>query len=160
MTQNNEIANVTPNEVQPLAHVVQDKDGKFKKVVEYEEMSTVVAETKVEKLALFDVLNNEDSEKVAPMKDSVGTQIAIVNAITQPYQSVDEDTGEITNGVVTYLQDKESGIFFVTSSKSVYWSLLAIVKAFGTPSADEPAIVEITSKKQKNGNQINIKLVG
>lgn len=144
----------------PEYTVVKGVDGKFKKVMKYAEYTTIVAKTEAEKIELFDIMNNDESDKVVPMKNAVGLELHIVNFITTPYGSLDEETGETLNGVTTLIQS-DDGMWYATSSKSVYYSLQNITKAFGIPNTKgyKPVKVKITSKRQQRGEQINLMVI-
>ena len=150
-----EIVNETPNFL-----TVKGADGKFKKIMKYQQLITIEPQTLEEKKELFSVMNEDDNEKVVPMKDAVGMNLEILEFFTTPYESLDEDTGETTYGVTTTIKSTD-GMYYVTSSKSVYYSLLAMVNAFGMPHSDGyvPIAFTITSTKQQRGNQTNIKLI-
>lgn len=149
----------TQNTTTQNAIIVQDANGKFKRVAEYKAFSSVKPETKEQKIAYFNLLKNDDS--AFPMKDNKGAVIEIADVIFNPYESVNEDTGEIENGVVSYVIDQE-GRAFVTSSKSVYFTLVNIMKAFGRPhyNAEEAVKVEIVEKKGTQFKYIDLTLIG
>lgn len=142
--------------------ISQDVNGKFSRRQLYKEFSSVVATTHEQKIALFNLLNEEG--QATPMKDAIGTQISLRDVIIQPYDKVNEETGEMEYGVVTYLigQDDKA---YVTSSKTVYNSLQNLTNAFGQPSyaSDFAPIIEIIeqpSPAKKSRTIVNIRLIG
>lgn len=141
--------------------IVQLEDGTFKKNMKYKNIFTRQAETEEEKIELFKVFNDNDSNLVTPLSNLVGKQISIAHFFTQPYQAFDEKTGVINEGVTTTIQDTE-GAYYVTSSKSVYYSVLNIMQSFGFPNSEnyKPVLVEVTGTKRQNGIQIDLKLIG
>lgn len=136
-----------------------DENGKYKRVATYEPFTSVVAETREQKIAMMNLLDSDDV--ALPMNDYVGAQLKIADVITKPYDSVNEDTGEITSGVLTYLITPEN-VAYVTSSKSVYFSLQTIFSVFGFPhySEGEEIIVEIVKKQGEKFKYNDIKVVG
>lgn len=173
MTEKNEImqnVNVETGEILPSEIVVQEtedyrivklEDGTFKKNMKYKKNHSRVAETEEEQIELYKVFNDEDSDLVTPLSHLVGKEITIAHFFTNPYQSFDEKTGIVTDGVTTTIEDTE-GNYYVTSSKSVYYSLFNIMDAFGYPSDEDykPVKVEVTGTKRQNGIQIDIRLIG
>lgn len=141
--------------------IVQLPDGKFKKNMKYHEYSSRQAETEEEKIELFKVFNDTENELVTPLSNMQGKEINIAHVFTQPYQSFDEETGAVNEGVTTTLQDVD-GSYYATSSKSVYYSISNILKAFGSPSSDnyKPVKVKVVGTKRQNGIQIDLKLIG
>ena len=95
------------------------------------------------------------------MGDNVGKQIKIADVIHNPYDAVDEETGELTNGVLTYLIETD-GTAYVTSSKSVYYTLQNAFKAFGAPhyKDGEELTVEIVKKKGQQFQYVDVKILG
>lgn len=151
-----ELSNIMTSET--LA-VVKDEKGKFKRqLVGYSAFSSIVPETQEQKIAMFNLFQSE--EQAVPMKDAIGSKILVTDVIMKPYESVDEDTGEIKGGVVTYIFDKD-GHVYVTSSKTVYFTLKQLFGAFGLPhySEGEELTLEIFKKKGTNGDIINVKLL-
>lgn len=134
-------------------------DGKYKRKAIYKQFSSVRPETREQKIAMMNLLDSDDV--ALPMNDYVGAQIKIANVIVKPYDSVDEDTGEITSGVLTYLIDPDN-VAYVTSSKSVYFTLQTIFNVFGEPAYGEgqEVIVEIVKKQGQQYKYTDIKVVG
>lgn len=139
--------------------IVKDENGKFKRKAIFQDFSSVQAETREQKLALFNLLESDDL--ALPMNSNVGTKIKIVDVIHRSYDAVDEETGELTNGVLTYLIERD-GKAFVTSSKSVYYTLQNAFKAFGYPhfAEGEELEVEIVKKKGQQFQYVDVKILG
>lgn len=164
----NEITNVTPvnavvQQVQN-AEVTMDANGKYRRVAQYEQYMSFAPQTRAEQIELFNMLNDENHEKVTAMKSAINAKITLANVIFNPYKSVDEDTGEVINGVTTMLFDAETGNAFVTSSKSVYWTLQQAFKVFGYPNTQgyEPLqlqVFEYVPKGSRN-KAVNVKVIG
>ena len=138
--------------------IVQTQDGKFKKNMKYQAFSSRHPETQEEKIELYKVLNEDNNDKVIPMKNVLDKEITIEHVFINPYTSFDEETGKNTHGVTTTIQSDD--VYYVTSSKSVYYTLRNLFSTFGNPTDEnyQPIKVVVTGTKQKNGVQINLKL--
>lgn len=152
----NEITNV--NYQSQGFEIVQNAEGKYERKPIYKPFSSVTAETREEKIRLMNLL---DGDLALPMNDNVGAKINLVDVIFKPYDSINEETGEITYGVLSYLFDIDGDVY-VTSSKSVYHSLQNIFNVFGQPSyTEEDALVlEVVKKQGFNNKYVDIKLIG
>lgn len=139
--------------------VTKGENGKFQRKAVYSPFSSVQATTKEQKVALINLLS--DDSEAQPLKGHIGHQIVLADVIFQPYDKVNEDTGEIEYGVVTYLIDQD-GLAFVTSSKSVYHSLKKFFTVFGEPhyTPDEAITVQIVEKKGRQYKFVDLKLIG
>ena len=141
--------------------VIQLADGTFKKQTKYNAYQSRTPQTQAEKIELYQVFNDSESNIVTPMKGMIGKDITIAHVFTSPYEAFDEKTGELTNGVTTTIQDVD-GSYYATSSKAVYFTLMNIMNTFGYPDNEnyQPIITEVTGKKLQNGVQVNLKLKG
>lgn len=166
MTQSNELATQTtamnaPILVQdtPSYQIYKQPDGKFKKIMKYQESCTFVPQNEEEKKYLFSIQNDQESEHVVPMKKAIGLELEIEEFFTSPYEKFNEETGETENGVTTSIKSTD-GLWYATSSKAVYYSLQKIIGAFGFPHSDgyKPVPFTITSTKRTNGEQIDLKI--
>lgn len=135
-------------------YVTVKVDGKFKRKAKYKEFNSFVAETKEDKLFLFNALNSND-ETGNGLKDHVGKQIQVQDVILRPYDKVNEDTGATEYGVLTYLITPDK-VAYATSSKNVYFTMVQLMEAFGEPSWDD-MFVQVGKKKMENGDTITIK---
>lgn len=142
----------------PEYTIVQTQDGKFKKNMKYQAFSSRNPETQEEKIELYKVLNEDGNENVIEMKSMIDKPITIEHVFINPYTTFDEETGKNTHGVTTTIQSE--GKYYVTSSKSVYYTLRNLFSTFGNPTDQnyQPIKVIVTGTKQKNGVQINLKL--
>lgn len=139
--------------------IVKDpKTGKYRKAMYYKQISSKVPETDEEVLQLFMVMNDTDNKLVTPMKNVVGLEFVLDEFHTSPYESLDEDTGEITRGVTTTIKDTD-GNWYATSSKSVYYTILNTYDVFGSKIAGALKF-QVTTKKVNNNNQINLAIIG
>jgi len=141
--------------------IVQLADGTFKKNMKYKQYFSRVAETTEEKIELYKVFNDSDSNLVTPLRNMIGKEINIKHVFIQPYESFDEETGNVTDGVTTTIEDIE-GNYYATSSKSVYYKIFSIMDTFGYPTDEnyKPVKVNVTGTKRQNGVQIDLELVG
>src|SRR5699024_9228811 len=141
--------------------IVKTEDGKFKKNMKYKKFFSRIPETEEEQIELYKVFNDSDSGLVTQLRNIVGKELTVSHIFTAPYQSFNEDTGNVTNGVTTTIEDTE-GNYYATSSKSVYHKLQSIMETFGSPAEDsyKPLKVEVTGTKRQNGVQIDLTLIG
>ena len=172
MTNKNEVANVNheTGEIQVLANDVVEEtenyvvkrtpEGKFIRQAKYNDYSSVVAETRADKLWLLNVMEGDEDSGFG-LKDNVGKEIEIQDVITRKYDRIDENTGETEYGVLTYLITPEKEVY-VTSSKTVYFSLTRIMDLFGKPHEEnwENIKVQVGKEKGTNGDIIKIKMIG
>lgn len=141
--------------------IAKNEKGKFVRTVKYHDYSSLQPTTTEEKIWLFNVLNGGDQSGAIPMAEVIGSTIEVENIITREYDSVNEDTGEMMYGVLTYLITPEKKVF-VTSGKAVYFTIDNLMKTFGTPDSEEWTNIKlkISSVKQQRGQQITVTLVG
>lgn len=162
--------NIETGEIENTEIIVQETDdykivrlpnGTFKKNMKYEQYFSRVAETEEEKIELYNVFNDSENGIVTPLRNMVGKEITFSHVFTQPYESFDEKTGNLTDGVTTTLQDVE-GNYYATSSKSVYYTIFNIMQTFGYPTDEnfKPVKVKVLGIKRQNGVQIDLQLIG
>ena len=140
--------------------IIQDENGKFSRKAKFEDFCSVVAETAEEQIALFNLLEGGE-ENTNGLKDHKGAQIEVKDVIFRSYDKVNEDTGVIEYGVLTYLIAPD-GVPFVTSSKSVYFSLKNMFKVFGEPATGKwnTLTVQVVEKKGLQHKYIDLKIIG
>jgi hypothetical protein len=157
-TQNQELAIVTVREDDN--YVIIKTGDKYSRKAKYNDYSSLEAKTREEKIWLMNLLDG-DEETGNGLKEQVGKQIIVANVITRKYDKVNEETGELEYGVLTYLITPDKQVF-VTSSKSVYFSINKIMDVFGKPTDEiwENITVKVIKEKGTNGDMIKIKLVG
>lgn len=168
----NEVANTNENQNVEVSNAVItreddkfiyfiDTDGKHKRKMKYKDYSSFKAESKEDKIWLMNVIDNEDEDAGSGLKDNVGKKIEVADVIFRKYDRVNEETGELEYGVLTYLITPEREAF-VTSSKSVYSTANNAFEMFGYPDHEEyeNVIFEVKSKKAQNGTQIYVRVVG
>jgi len=159
-TQQNENTLVELVEETKDFNVYKNAEGKFVRKAKFEDYSSVQPKTREEKIWLMNLIENED-EAGFGMKESVGQEIEVQDIIFRKYDKVDEDTGELIYGVLTYLITPERHAY-VTSSKSVYFTVKNIMKMFGRPDDEEWVNIKVKIGKEKmtNGDGIKIKMIG
>lgn len=147
------------NETANSYEIKQNAEGKFERKAIYSPFSSVRPETRAQKIALLQML---ESDTVAtPLNDCVGKKIEISDVIIRPYDSVNEDTGAMEYGVLTYMISPD-GEAFVTSSKSVYYTLQNVFSVFGAPhwEGEEVVTVQVVKKKGLQFNYTDINVIG
>lgn len=139
--------------------IKQKPDGKFIRQAKYTDFSSMTAESREDKLWLLNIMEGDEDTGMG-LADNVGKEIVVENIIIRGYDRIDEDSGETENGVLTYLITPEREVY-VTSSKTVYFSIKRIMDVFGTPDSDmwENVTIKVGSEKRENGTLIKIKMV-
>lgn len=152
---NEQVVNETDNYI-----VYKQDDGKYRKEMKYKRIMTWIPNNEEDKKELYKVLNEENNELVKTMGSEIDKEIEIEHVFMTPYESFDENTGRNTLGVTTTVKTPDNE-YYVTSSKTVYYSLLNMFETFGYPSQDnyKPIKVRITGTRRQNGTQINLVLV-
>ena len=167
MTENkNEIVEVAENMVSVLQRetndyvILKDGDGKFVRKAKYKDYSSFTAQSREDKIWLLNVLEASDDAGTG-LKTLVGKTIEVEHIMLRSYDKVNEDTGEMEYGVLTYLINPEKEVY-VTSSKNVYFSITRILELFGTPDSPEWENIKLLVQKEKmqNGDMIKVKMVG
>lgn len=170
MTNKNQMVNVETGEIVETPNTLvretdqyvisKTEDGKFVRKAKYEDYSSFKAETRQDKIWLLNIMEG-DEETGNPLSEHIGKVIEVQDIITRKYDKLNEDTGELEYGVLTYLitPDKQA---FVTSSKTVYFSVNRIMDLFGRPDEEgwENIKLKVGSEKGANGTIIKVKLVG
>lgn len=170
MTNKNEMVNVETGEIVETPNTLvretdqyvisKTEDGKFVRRAKYEDYSSFKAETRQDKIWLLNIMEG-DEETGNPLSEHIGKVIEVQDIITRKYDKLNEDTGELEYGVLTYLITPEKQAF-VTSSKTVYFSVNRIMELFGRPDEEgwENIKLKVGSEKGANGTIIKVKLVG
>jgi hypothetical protein len=149
------------NNKQGNYEIIQNEEGKFSRKAKFEDFCSVVAESTEDKIALFNLLEGGDDESTNGLKEHVGKQIEVKDIIFRSYDKVNEDTGVIEYGVLSYLIAPD-GVPYVTSSKSVYFTLKNMFKVFGNPTSEnwKNIIIQVVQKKGLQHKYIDVKIVG
>lgn len=139
--------------------LVIDAEGKYKRKAKYTAWSSVRPETREQKIALMNLLNSGD--EATALSDFVGAQIVVADVIFNPYDKINEETGEQEYGVLTYIITPD-GVPYVTSSKSVYFTLKRMFQVFGEPHYNETEAVkvQVVKKKGQQFQYIDLKIIG
>lgn len=143
----------------PTYQVVKGADGKLTKMAKYQAYSSIKAETREEKVKLYNLLNSRDGE-VKEMKTKKNATITIKDVVFNPYSKFDEQTG-IDRPMVNTIIGTDEGEYIATSSKGVYFDLQNMFEIFGKPDEPdyEPIKVQIIGHRTTNGEQFGLKLV-
>lgn len=140
--------------------IMQNEEGKYVRKAKYEEISTFTSETKEDKIWLFNLMDG-DEDSGNGLKDHMGKQIEVEHVITRKYDKINEDTGQQEFGVLTYLITPDR-VAYITSSKSVYFSIMKLVKLFGVgEEGKDNLVIKVGKKRGTSGHDaVTIKLVG
>lgn len=153
---------VEENDKYVVKKVADPKTGeiKFVRQAKYTEYSSIKTETREDKLWLFQVYEGDEDSGYG-LKNNIGKEIEVQDIILRPYDRIDEDTGEKEFGVLTYLITPKKEVY-VTSSKTVYFTITRLMELFGTPDSDEweNIKVKVDSEKGQHGDIIKIKMIG
>jgi hypothetical protein len=155
----NELALTTVRETENYV-ILKDENGKFSRKAKFNDYSSIVVENRADKMWLLNLLEGaEDSGN--GLKEHVGKHIEVANVITRKYDKINEETGQTEYGVLTYLLTPEK-VAYVTSSKSVYFSITRIMELFGKPTDPDWENITVLVGKEKglNGDMIKIKMIG
>jgi hypothetical protein len=138
--------------------IIKDENGKFSRKAKFQSFSTINVETRQDKIWMMNLLEGAEGTGNG-LKEHVGKQIVVADIITRPYDKINEETGELEYGVLTYLITADR-VAYVTSSKTVYFSINRMVELFGEPSKEEPFTIKVGKEKGVNGDLIKIKMIG
>jgi len=165
----NEISNVSENTEILTGKVIketenfvikQNADGKYQRKAKFQNYSSITATTREDRIWLANLLDG-DEDSGNGLKDHVGTQIEVADVITRQYDRINEETGEIEYGVLTYLITPDR-VAYITSSAGVHFSIMNYLEALGKPTDPEwqNLIIQIGKKRMTNGDGLVVKLVG
>jgi hypothetical protein len=151
---------IMASNIKETYEITKNVEGKFQRKAVYQTFSSITPETKEQKIAMMNLLSG-DSDKSQPLGEHIGKQFEIADVIFTPYDKVNEDTGEMEYGILSYLITPEE-VVYVTSSKSVYFSLKKIFQVFGEPhySGDEVITVKAVKKQGQSFKYTDIQIVG
>jgi putative protein kinase ArgK-like GTPase of G3E family len=161
-TENNEIV-VAQNQVELVKSenadyvVIQGADGKFSRKAKFNEFNSLKLETRAEKMWYLNLLEGNE-ENGNGLKEHVGQIIEVQDVITRRYDKINEDTGATEYSVLTYLVAPDKQVF-VTSSKTVYFTIMRTFEAFGFPGTPEWENLKLKVAKQKGQNGDIIKVI-
>lgn len=99
-------------------------------------ITTLPQETKKDKVALYNAMNNADFS----LKDFVGKKLEICDFVAHSVQMEDNQTGEIkTNVRIVFVDTK--GKTYACTSTGVLSAMKKIIGIFGNPTKEEPYII-------------------
>jgi len=139
--------------------------NKFERKPIYPSFSSVVAETREQKLYMMKLLDSEDI--AIPAGEHINKAFEIQDVIFSPYNKVDEETGELEHGILVYLitpelNDQKEPIVYVTSSKSTYYTMKRYFQLFGTPhyNEDERPKAKFVKKQGQQYKYTDLQIIG
>lgn len=163
-TINNETGEILTNAPREISRTdqyvtMQDSEGKFFRQALYHDYTSFTAESREDKLWLLSVIDGGEDSGFG-FKEHVGEKIEIENIITRTYTTLDENTGLEEQGVITYLITPEKTPY-VTTSKSVYFTIRNMMEILGRPDEVdwENVTVEIFGKRGAMGQILNVRIV-
>lgn len=118
--------------------------GKFSRKMKYKDYSSIVAETREQKISLLQLKDN-----AIEMKKVIDKKIKVGAVIMEAYTQLDEDTGTITQGATTTIISDDYKKCYVTSSKSFYIKMQEAIKLFGSEMFNEGEELQIVPVKKK-----------
>jgi uncharacterized protein YkvS len=140
--------------------IIQGADGKFSRKAKFKEFNSIKLETRADRIWYMNLLEGGEGTGNG-LKEHVGQIIEVQDVITRRYDKINEDTGATEYGVLTYLIAPDKQVF-VTSSKTVYFTIMRAFEGFGYPGTPEWENLRLKVGKQKgtNGDIIKVQLVG
>lgn len=156
-TTNNETMVVTTQEQQKMDFLkpdsmvtVRGQNGKYSRKLVYSPLNTVThSQNRADLMRLTAILSGSDDELVQAFSDNIGATFELENVIFKPYESINDLTGELEYGVVSYLFGAGEEKPYVTSSKSVYITLKNYFAVFGIPNTPEYLGLTLTIVNKK-----------
>jgi hypothetical protein len=155
----NQVAEVVKSENDDYV-VVQGADGKFSRKAKFKEYNSLNLESAEDQIWYFNLIEGNE-ENGNGLKEHVGQIIEVQDVVTRRYDKINEQTGATEYGVLTYLIAPDKQVF-VTSSKTVYFTIMRTFEAFGFPGTAKWKNLKLKVGKQKgqNGDIIKVQMVG
>ena len=116
---------------------------------------TMSVETRADKVALYNAVQTP----TAKVSDFINKEIKFVNVHMEQCTFIDEDTGEVTDGIKTVLITPE-GNGILAHSNGIAKSVMAILSMFGMPDEweGEPMTVIVRQLETKNGRYFQLEV--
>lgn len=124
--------------------VFQQPDGKFVRKLKFKPLMTVKTESTEEKLNLLKL-----RETAIEMKNIIGQEIEIEGVIIEPFDRINEETGEEEHGATTTLITEGFSKLVVTSSSTVYMKIMEWYSLFGAEMFTEGSLLTVKPQRQK-----------
>ena len=99
---------------------------------------SMMAETKEEKAAMFNAMNNPDKR----IADCINMTIAAKDLYIEVVNCTNEETGEVTACPRIVIVDAD-GVSYQAVSIGIYSALKKVVQVFGAPTWDDPVMLEV-----------------
>lgn len=120
----------------------QNPDGKYVRKLKYKPVSTIKAESREERINLMKV-----RDEAIEMNDYINKPFLMEAVIIDPYDSINEDTGETEYGATTTFFTDGFTKAIVTSSKTVYLKVQELIKIFGNDIFVEGSQLTVKAEK-------------
>lgn len=138
------------------------ENGKYIRKAKFQDYTSIVAESRADKIWLFNLMNSDEENGIGTgLKELVGKSIEMANVIFRKYDKVNEVTGQVEYGVLTYILDPNKEVY-VTSSKTVYFAIEEMLRLFGKPTDEnwENIVLKVGKKRGTNGDIITVQMIG
>lgn len=112
------------------------------------------AETKDEKAALYNAMNNPDKR----IGDCINMTIAARDLYIEVVNCTNEETGEVTACPrIVIIDDK--GVSYQAVSIGIYSALKKVIQVFGAPTWDEPVKLEVKQITKGSRKMLTLNVV-
>lgn len=112
------------------------------------------AETKDEKAALYNAMNNPDKR----IGDCINMTIAARDLYIEVVNCTNEETGEVTACPRIVIID-EQGVSYQAVSIGIYSALKKVIQVFGAPTWDEPVKLEVKQITKGSRKMLTLNVV-
>lgn len=112
------------------------------------------AETKEEKTALYNAMNNPDKR----LADCINMKINARDLYVEVVNCTNEETGEVTACPrIVIIDDK--GVSYQAVSIGIYSALKKVIQVFGAPSWTDPVVLEVKQITKGNRKMLTLNVV-
>lgn len=112
------------------------------------------AETKDEKAALYNAMNNPDKR----IGDCINMTIAARDLYIEVVNCTNEETGEVTACPRIVIID-DQGVSYQAVSIGIYSALKKVIQVFGAPTWDEPVKLEVKQITKGSRKMLTLNVV-
>ena len=112
------------------------------------------AETKEEKTALYNAMNNPDKR----LADCINMQIKAKDLYVEVVNCTNEETGEVTACPRIVIID-EKGVSYQAVSIGIYSALKKVIQVFGAPSWTDPVTLEVKQITKGSRKMLTLNVV-
>lgn len=130
-----------------------ENKGKFVRKIKYQEHSSIETSDTKSKLMILEMM--EDEKITVPIGEAIGQVLTIGDVIIKPYDKLNEDTGQLEYGALTYIFEPDMKNVYVTSSKTFMMKLLDTLKIYGGIKhyEEDEALKIVPIKKKVDGTK-------